>query len=529
MSDSFRVDACFAKKSKDKPVGIVAVEKSAYEAWLRAEPTFVQAWLESTAFRPRVGAHSLLPAEGGRLERVLTVYDDATNFWEFASLPGALPPGTYALANDAAADAPSDLATSLCLGWALGSYRFERYKSKKKELPALLWPAAADRERVLRLAEGTFLCRDLINTPAEDMGPVELTAAGHALAKRHGAKFHSISGEKLIRQGYPAVYAVGRASTREPVLFDLTWGKPKHPKLTLVGKGVCFDTGGLDIKPANYMLLMKKDMGGAALVLGLAHVIMSQNLPVRLRVLVPAVENSVSGNALRPLDVIDTRKGIRIEIGNTDAEGRLVLADALTEADSEDPDLLVDAATLTGAARVALGVGLPALFAKKDETANQLLAAGVAAHDPVWRLPLFEPYRRMIDSNVADLTNNSESPYAGAITAGLFLAEFVAKDRDWLHIDTMAYNTSARPGRPVGGEALSLFGLARLFEQRYGGTASAKSAKPRARKNARDPGVPASPRTEGAREGARRPKRSKRAAKGEMLEPVRRRSTSKSR
>ncbi len=481
-------------------MGIVALDKASYESWVEKESSFTRAWLDSTGFRPRAGAHSLVPDESGALARVITLYENPSSCWEFASLPGALPTGTYALAEGT----PSEVATSLCLGWALGSYRFERYKSKKKPHSTLLWPAVADRERVLRLAEGTFLCRDLINTPAEDLGPPELAAAGQSLAKRHGAKFHAISGERLVRQGYPAIHAVGRAASREPVLLDLVWGKPKHPKVTLVGKGVCFDTGGLNIKPANYMLLMKKDMGGAALVLGLAHVIMSQNLPVRLRVLVPAVENSVSANALRPLDVIDTRKGIRVEIGNTDAEGRLVLADALTEADSEDPDLLIDAATLTGAARVALGVGLPALFARKDETANHLLAAGIEAHDPVWRLPLFEPYRRMIDSQVAELTNNSESPYGGAITAGLFLAEFVSKTRDWLHLDTMAYNTSARPGRPVGGEALGLFGLARLLEQRYGRGGATGADEPRATA----PKPPERSHVERSQEG----KRAKRAA-----------------
>ncbi len=471
-TDSFHVEASFAKKSKERAVGIVAVERQGFAEWLEREPAHVRAWVESTGFRPRAGAHCLLPGESGRLERVVVLYDDATNFWELASLPGALPRGTYAVKGSLGAE----LATSLCLGWALGSYRFERYKSKKKELPTLVWPDDADTSRVLALAEGVAFCRDLITTPAEDMGPEELTAAGHALAKRHGAKFHAIVGDKLIQKGFPAIHAVGRASSRPPVLFDLRWGKAKHPRVTLVGKGVCFDTGGLDIKPANYMLLMKKDMGGAALVLGLAHVIMSQNLPVQLRVLVPAVENSVSGNALRPLDVVQTRKGLRVEIGNTDAEGRVVLADALAEAESENPDLIIDAATLTGAARVALGVGLPALFARKDGTADQLMKAGLSAHDPVWRLPLFEPYRRMIDSQIADLTNNSESPYAGAITAALFLAEFMSKDRDWIHLDTMAYNTSARPGRPVGGEALGLFALSRMLEERYAGKARASGS-----------------------------------------------------
>lgn len=473
MSEFFKVESCFSKRAKS-PIPLVPVRQADYASWLAKQPAEVRAWLESTRALsagdedapPKVGAHALLPGAGGALGQVIVLHQRRPSPWDYAALPAALPPGTYA----APAGLDADDATALCLGWALGSYRFERYKSKKKTTAELIWPEAARRDEVLALAEAICLCRDLINTPAEDMGPAELAEAGRKLAKRHGAEFQSIAGERLLRQNYPAIHAVGRASSREPVLFDFVWGKAKHPKLTLVGKGVCFDTGGLDIKPSGSMQLMKKDMGGAALVLGLAHVIMSQNLPVRLRVLVPAVENSVSGNAMRPLDVLQTRKGITVEVGNTDAEGRLILCDALAEAESEEPDLLIDAATLTGAARVALGTSLPAVFSRRDDTARALVLSGDEAHDPFWRLPLHEPYRRLLDSRVADLNNISDGPFAGAITAALFLGEFVAKERDWVHIDTMGFNLSPRPGRPYGGEALGLLALARMLGERFGAT-----------------------------------------------------------
>lgn len=479
MSQLFDVETSFSKRSKGA-IPLVLVPQDEYATWLSGQPSTVRAWLESThalhegggGARPKVGSHALVPGPGGGLGQVVVVHQRTPSPWDFAGLPTALPAKEYA----APTSCTEEAATALALGWALGSYRFERYKTKKKTLARLAWPEHADRARVLRLAGGICLCRDLINTPAADMGPAELAEAGRALARRHGAEFRCISGDRLLRQGYPAIHAVGRASSREPLLFDFSWGKPKHPKVTLVGKGVCFDTGGLDLKPSAAMQLMKKDMGGAALVLGLAHVIMSQRLPVRLRVLVPAVENSVSGNAMRPLDVLTTRKGLTVEVGNTDAEGRLILCDALAEAESDDPDLLIDVATLTGAARVALGTSLPALFSRRDETASALIEAGQAVEDPLWRLPLHKPYRRLLESRVADLNNISDGPYGGAITAALFLGEFVSDSRDWLHIDTMGFNLSARPGRPYGGEALGLLALARMLEARYGAGSSSDSS-----------------------------------------------------
>ena len=283
----------------------------------------------------------------------------------------------------------------------------------------------------------------------------------------HGASVSTIVGEALLTQNYPAIHAVGRASDRAPRLIDLRWGRT-GPKITLVGKGVCFDSGGLDIKSASNMKLMKKDMGGAAHVLGLAQMIMAAQLPVRLRLLIPAVENSIAGNAFRPLDVLRTRKGLTVEVGNTDAEGRLILCDALAEADREGADLLIDCATLTGAARVALGPELPALFSNHDPTAEALIGHGLEERDPLWRLPLYKPYRRGLDSKVADLNNLWDSPFAGAITAALFLQEFVSAGTPWVHIDMMAWNSTARPGRPEGGEAMALRALYALVAERAG-------------------------------------------------------------
>ncbi|MCK5620816.1 MAG: leucyl aminopeptidase family protein, partial [Alphaproteobacteria bacterium] len=325
------------------------------------------------------------------------------------------------------------------------------------------------RTYVAAAATATSFVRDLINTPAADMGPADLAQAARELAGEFGADFTVTVGDELIEQNYPAIHAVGRAAAVAPRLIDISWGDPSHPKVTLVGKGVCFDTGGLDLKPSRGMALMKKDMGGAAMVLGLARMIMMTGLPVRLRVLAPAVENSVSGNAMRPRDILRTRKGLTVEIGNTDAEGRLVLADALTEAMADKPDLLLDFATLTGAARGAVGTGIAAMFTPDDNLAEDLYRQGVAEDDPVWRLPLWKPYRRMIDSKVADINNAGDSPHAGAITAALFLAEFVDEGISWAHFDIMAWNPAARPGRPEGGEAMAMRAAFATIKDRYAG------------------------------------------------------------
>jgi leucyl aminopeptidase len=370
-------------------------------------------------------------------------------------------------------------AGDAALGWALAAYRFTRYRAGEDMQADLVWPSACDRAAVESAALATYLVRDLINTPASDMGPGELAAAARKLGRDFGARCRVVAGPALLRDNYPAIHAVGRASSRAPRLVDLTWGDRRAPKVTLVGKGVCFDSGGLDLKSAQHMKLMKKDMGGAATVLGLARMIMAADLPVRLRVLVPAVENSVSGDAMRPLDVVATRRGLSVEIGNTDAEGRVVLADALSAAAAEKPDLLIDCATLTGAARVALGGELPALFSNHDATAEALLKSAAQASDPLWRLPLWDPYRRHLESPVADLTNAPDEPLAGAITAALFLAEFVDDGIPWVHLDLMAWNTSARPGRPKGGEAMGMRALFGLVENRFGPRPRSARRRPR--------------------------------------------------
>jgi len=362
---------------------------------------------------------------------------------------------------------PPPAAGRAALGWALGTYAFARYREPRNAFATLVWPEGCDRDAVERAAGATFLVRDLINTPASDLGPGQLADAAMTLASGHGADCRVIAGDDLLAEGFPAIHAVGRASSRAPRLVDLVWGAAAAPKVTLVGKGVCFDTGGLDLKPAGPMKLMKKDMGGAAHALGLGHMVMAAGLPVRLRILIPAVENSVSGNALRPLDVVTTRRKLTVEIGNTDAEGRVILADALAEASTETPALIVDFATLTGAARVALGTGLPALFCNDDALAEALLANGRAVDDPLWRMPLWKPYRDLIDSKVADLTNAAEGGHGGAITAALFLEEFVDAGIPWAHFDLMAWNTKSKPGRPEGGEAAAMRALFAYLAERF--------------------------------------------------------------
>lgn len=455
----------FKTKADSKTIPITPVETAVYEAWLKKESAASRAWVRSSGFQATPGQISLVAGEDGALSRVLLGVEEHDGMWDYAGLPTALPKGSYRI--DARFGAAG--ATAAATGWALGCYRFDRYKSAKAaELPTLVLPARADKARVAAMENAIALVRDLINTPAEDMGPSQLAAAARDLGRRFKATVKVIVGEALLKQNYPAIHAVGRASDDPPRLIDMRWGKPAHPKVTLVGKGVCFDTGGLDLKPAAGMLRMKKDMGGGAHALGLASLIMALKLPVRLRVLVPAVENNVSGNAFRPLDVLDTRKGITVEIGNTDAEGRLVLCDALAEADSEKPAMIVDFATLTGAARVALGTDLPALFCNNDALAGDLDKAGTAVGDPMWRLPLWRPYRRMLDSKVADINNVSEGGFGGAITAALYLQEFVSDTTPWAHFDLMAWNQVGRPGRPVGGEAQSLRAVYAMLEKRFG-------------------------------------------------------------
>ncbi len=463
------MDANFAAATQTAPeAGRHAVPISVFDApglaaWLAEQPPETGRWVRANGFKPKAGAFCPLPGPDGRIARILCGRDAETpELWRIAALPARLPPGSYRL------EAGADPAAA-ALGWMLGAYRFDRYKTAAaKERPILGLPGGIDRTRLAATAGAVFLARDLINTPAEDLKPSDLAAAARTVAEEHGADLRITVGRDLLRRNYPAIHAVGRAAADAPRLIDFSRGDPALPKVTLVGKGVCFDSGGLDVKSAPAMKLMKKDMGGAATVLGLARLIMALDLPVRLRVLIPAVENAIAGNAYRPMDVIRTRSGLTVEIGHTDAEGRVILSDALADAAAERPDLLLDVATLTGAARIALGPELPALFCNDDGLAHDLLSHGAATDDPLWRLPLWPGYRRTIEGRAGDITNAPESPFAGAITAALFLERFVGDSIPWAHIDTMAWNATARPGRPKGGEAQALRALFAMIEARFG-------------------------------------------------------------
>ncbi|MBL4667327.1 MAG: leucyl aminopeptidase family protein, partial [Sneathiella sp.] len=386
------------------------------------------------------------------------------NTWSLASLPGSLPEGIYSLD----ADLDEKQASDVAIGWSLATYIFDKYKKNDKKFATLVLPENADKAHVERSVYATNLARDLINIPTSDMGPKALEGAASQIAGEFEARQMNIVGSDLLTYHYPMVHAVGRASAQEPRVVDMVWGDPKAPKITIVGKGVCFDTGGLDLKPSSAMLLMKKDMGGAAIALGLAYMIMHADLPVRLRVLIPAVENAVSGNAYRPGDVLTSRSGKTVEIGNTDAEGRLVLADALTAADAEEPELLIDFATLTGAARVAVGSEISAAFTDDDKLFALIEHHAKEEKDPVWRLPLWDEYRELIDSKIADINNSGSTGFGGAITAGLFLKEFVEKSKSWVHFDVMAYNSRARAGRPIGGDAFAMRTMFAVINDRYG-------------------------------------------------------------
>ena len=423
---------------------------------------------DAADFEPKAGRHLLLPAADNVIGIAGVLFGlDATDApagdaFLPGRLPDLLPKGAYRFANP-----PHDERLA-ALAFALGAYRFSRYRKTEDREVRLALSNSMDGEDLTRVAESVTMARDLINTPANDMGPAELEQAVRDVAARHGANTHAIVGDELLAANFPLVHAVGRAATRAPRLIDLIWGEADHPKVTLVGKGVCFDSGGLDIKPSSGMLNMKKDMGGAATVLALARMVMDRRLKVRLRVLIPAVENSVAGGAFRPRDVYRSRKGLTVEIGNTDAEGRLVLADALALADAEAPDLLVDMGTLTGAARVALGPDLPAFYSNDDAWAAEVARHAAAENDPVWRMPLWAPYQAMLDSKVADTNNVSTGGHAGSITCALFLQRFVEAAKVWLHFDIFAWSDRARPARPEGAECQVARALYALMKERYG-------------------------------------------------------------
>ncbi len=428
--------------------------------WAGQQSDRVRTWVEASAFKGGIGAALMIPDKAGHPEKVLVGYGTpATRKRDRFALAAARPklaPGTYHI--ECGID--DDQIEQETLGWLLASYSFGRYRASTTEQPTLVAPAGVDAARITALAEAEFLTRDLINTPASDMGPEELESAARALADKHDAKMTVITGDALLKANFPMIHTVGRASDRAPRLIDMSWGK-SGPKLTLVGKGVCFDTGGLNIKPGSSMGLMKKDMGGAANVLGLAHMIMASDLDVRLRVLIPAVENAISGNSFRPQDILMSRKGLTVEINNTDAEGRLVLADALTLGSEDAPDLIVSMATLTGAARVAVGPDLAPYYTDDDIAATSLDLSARRMADPVWRMPFHEPYESMIEPGIADLDNAPKGGFAGSITAALFLRRFVNEHDRYIHFDIYGWQPTAAPGRPKGG---ALQGARALFD-----------------------------------------------------------------
>jgi leucyl aminopeptidase len=448
-------------------IPITFATKATWEAISADLPAPARQFALANGFSAKPGACLTLPSANGDIAQVVFGVENETSKFRdpfrAGQLPGLLPPGVYRFANVA----PNEARLS-ALAFALGSYRFGRYRKADAPEVRLLPPDGVEFAEIVRIAEAAALARDLINTPANDMGPEELALAAQHLAKRFGANFNCVVGDDLTRQNFPLIHAVGMASPRAPRLIDFTWGDPAHPKVTLVGKGVCFDTGGLDLKPSSSMLIMKKDMGGAANVLALALMVMDARLKVRLRVLIPAVENAVAGNAFRPLDIFPSRKGLNVEIGNTDAEGRLVLADALALADEEKPDLLIDLGTLTGAARVALGPDLPPFYTDDQGLAQELSACAKRENDPLWRMPLWPPYDSWLDSKVANVNNAASGTFAGSITCALFLQRFVEAAKSWLHVDIYGWTPTAKPARPEGGECQAARAIYKLLSDRYG-------------------------------------------------------------
>lgn len=455
-------DLILDNDTAEPSIAIDCVTPDQVDGVLAGLPEPAIAFTRATGFAGEAGRHVLVPGEDGGIASVLFGLGDEPDPFLPGKLAELLPAGLYAFRRP-----PPDPRLG-ALAFALGGYRFTRYKAAGNEQPRLRCPGDVDGDDLRRQVAGVTLTRDLINTAANDLGPGELADAARTMAAMHDASIDVTEGEWLLDKGFPLIHAVGRASDRAPRLIDFSWGESDAPKVTLVGKGVVFDTGGLDIKPATGMALMKKDMGGAANVLGLASMIMDASLKVRLRVLIPAVENAISGNAFRPGDVLESRKGLKIEIGNTDAEGRLVLADALALADEQEPDLIIDLATLTGAARVALGPDVPPVYTDDDAFAADLARHAMAENDPLWRMPLWAPYGEMIKSRIADIDNAGKGGFAGSITAALFLKRFVEKAATWLHGDVYGWRPSARPGQPEGGEAQTIRALYALLTERYG-------------------------------------------------------------
>lgn len=437
------------------------VQRDGLTAWRDAQPAPTRAWLDAQQFDASAGSVMAWPDNEGNIAGAVVGIGDPLDPLSYAHAPLALPAGDW----EAAGNLDVDACNALQLGWGLGCYRFTRYKAALRAPARLVGEFDAT---VFDVLAGCVRVRDLVNTPTEHMGPDELEAVAREIASVHGAEINVISGDDLLTQNYPAIHAVGRASHRVPRLIEMTWGNASHPHVAIVGKGVCFDTGGLNIKSGAGMRNMKKDMGGSAHAIALTELVMARKLPVRITLLVPAVENSIGPNAFRPGEVIATRKGVSVEIDNTDAEGRLVLCDALARAGELQPELLLDFATLTGAARIALGPDLPALYSNDETLANAWLGAGERSRDPLWRMPLWRPYLRYLTSGIADLANGSSSPMGGSITAALYLERFVPAAQPWAHLDVYSWNDSDRPGKPAGGEAQGLRAAFAMLQARFG-------------------------------------------------------------
>jgi leucyl aminopeptidase len=465
----YPADCMIANEERHGSIPIYLLYEDDLEQWRAAQDESTRNWSAAHGFKAERGKQLVIPGSQGRPASVLVGLGrrnprEELSCWVAAAIPDRLPDGDYHLAETL----PGRLATQFAFGWAYGQYKFERYRRANPQRAVhLRQPPEADAAEVARLRSATSLARDLINTPANDMSPEALAQAAVDVARRYDARHRVIIGDDLLKERFTAIHAVGRAAEMAPRLVDIEWGDPSHPKVTLVGKGVCFDSGGLDIKPGASMLLMKKDMGGAAVALGLAQLVMDAKLPVRLRLLLPIVENAISANAYRPGDVLATRKGLTVEIGNTDAEGRVILCDALALADEEKPELLLDFATLTGAARGALGPELPALFTPDDALARELVEIAAQQGDPVWRMPLWNAYEDELSSKIADVNNVSSSSFSGAIFGALFLQRFVTEARSWVHLDLYAWNGKERPGRPVGAEPQTVRALYAFLKARY--------------------------------------------------------------
>lgn len=459
---------CFVESISDKQklIPIIPIISNTFSSWLATQTEFVKNLVALNDFKAKSSSHCFIPNQvHGGLDQILLGINNADDFWAFGALPSAIKcGGVYQIVNN---NLSQEQLQRALIAWGLGNYRFTKYKKNVGENPQLLVPGNCDKRNLYNILSAVYLVRDLINTPAEDMNPIALAEVAKNIAEKFNASFSEIVGDDLLKNNFPGIHMVGRASIYPPRLVVFKWGDTKLPKVTIVGKGVCFDSGGLDLKPASGMEAMKKDMGGAAHALGLAQMIMSANLPIHLEVIIPIVENLVSGSSCKPGDVVRARNGITVEIINTDAEGRVILSDALSLACETSPGLLIDFATLTGAARIALGTGLPAMFVNDDDIAEKILVSCKQENDPAWRMPLFSQYNDMIDSAIADIKNSTGSSYGGAITAALFLQKFVEQGIKWIHFDIMAANVKTMPGRPEGGEAMCLRALFNYLQKQF--------------------------------------------------------------